>query len=166
MAIIYPKDGFKRNHDIFSQTYLLRSYGLPECIKAVLFASAANITSLDWLSAKNTFRIQYGDFHIPSLLDHVSVILCGIACAAVVSNDQSIQEGIVNEGKIKTVTNNSEANEKRLQCERSEETPTDAWKRTTIQMSLAQCSIQRLLQSEKTPIEARKHTVIQMSRVQ
>ncbi|CAG9529663.1 unnamed protein product [Cercopithifilaria johnstoni] len=83
-----------------------------------------------------------------------------------VSNDQRIQEGIENEGKIKIMANNSEANKKQYRCKQSEEAQIDARKRTAIQMSRVHCSIQRFQQSEETQIDARKRTAIQMLHVQ
>ncbi|CAG9530703.1 unnamed protein product [Cercopithifilaria johnstoni] len=115
--------------------------------------STTNITSLDWLSAKNISRKEFDYFHIPSFLDYDYIALFGNARVAAVhrtsNGDEAIQAAIKNDDEIKIVVDDSKANEKQYKCEvcgkqfgssgilkhhkvRSEETPIDARKRASI----------------------------------
>ncbi|CAG9535316.1 unnamed protein product [Cercopithifilaria johnstoni] len=97
----------------FVITFGHRSCGLPECIKRL--SLLVRQISLHWIGCLLKIFFEK-TLTISTLLDHVSVILFGAVCVAAVSNDQRIQEGIENEGKIKSMANNSEANETRYQC--------------------------------------------------
>ncbi|CAG9529611.1 unnamed protein product [Cercopithifilaria johnstoni] len=97
-------------------TFGHRSYGLPECIKTV---PSVNFITFYKLPAKNAFRKGFDDFNVPSLPNHVCIILYGSDSFAVVSNDGTLptQTGIRNDKVITTAANDSKEKELWFKCE-------------------------------------------------